>query len=112
MQIAPADLPLLTTLIADLQAAQIAHDTRSAENARLSKALADAKPGSDEHAAARKAWDEARASRTTTGPSVLEARDKLADFAQRMTLQPEAEVERKPAVGVEGDGEGISRAPL
>lgn len=113
MQINPADLPTLTNLIADLQAAQLAHDTRASENARLSKALSTAKPDTPEHAEAKAAWEDARKNRPAGGASVLEARDKLADFAQRIKLvDGEAEVARNPIPGAEGDGAGISREPL
>lgn len=88
MRISPADTATLITLIDELQKAQAAHEERSTTNATLSKAVRDAKPGTPEAEKAREEWDTARKARGPSQNSVLEARDKLADFCVRVELIP------------------------
>ena len=97
MRISPADTTTLPTLIEEFQKAQAAHDERSATNAALSKAVRDAKPGSPEATEAREKWDTARKERGPSQNSVLEARDKLADFCARVELIPAKGHKAKPA---------------
>lgn len=90
MRISPADIETLTTHIVAIQAAQVANEAQAATNQRLSKAVAETKPGSPERAAAEEAWNTARRERKP-GPTLLELRDKFVDFAVRLQLLPDEE---------------------
>lgn len=81
----------MTTLIAELQAAAAAEAERTATNLRLSRAIHASPAGSPERAAAEEAWTTARKDRPAEIRSVLEARDKLADFCLQVELMPDAE---------------------